>query len=143
MRPLVLSLMLVVVLLAPVVAQAQEDDGWGEITGLMNGITGINQQLADAGVQWIPGQTRSGSRYVDSLAYWAQMYAQLLGAVDQAFAEGTVTGPVAPRAMAAPRDPFDPRVADVLRRQLWQMQMMQPDVMQAYRNNLLFQMNQE
>jgi len=93
-------------------------------------------------VQWVPGQTTSGSMYFDNLAYWAQVYAQLLGSVDQAFGDQPAAVGMAPWAQRATRDPFDPRVADMLRRQLWQMQTTQPDVMRAYQNNMLFQMNQ-
>jgi hypothetical protein len=125
------------ILLCTGVGQAQDDDGWGEITGLMNGLTGINQQLAGAGVQWQPGRATSGSQYIDNLAYWCQVYAQLLGSIDQAFADG-VGGPG-----GVARDPLDPQVANVLRWQLWQMQTQRPDVIQAYQNNLLFQMQQE
>lgn len=141
MRNLSLLLVTALVLAGTCAAYAQEDDGWGEITGLMNQMGGINQQLAGAGVQWVPGQTTSGSMYVDNLAYWFRVYAQLLNSVDPAFADGAGTG--AGAGQAAARDPFDPRVADMLQRQLWQMQMMQPDLMRAYQNNMLYQMNQQ
>lgn len=135
-RALLLLAGVLVALLGAGQAFAQDDDeAWNEITGLMNSITAMNQQLAGAGMQWTPGQGTSGSEYVDALAYWCMAYAQMLNSVDAAFGlGGTGEG-------GGLYDPFDPRLGAALQQQLNQMQTMTPDVMKAYQNNMLFQMN--
>lgn len=67
---------------------AQDDDGWGEITGLMNGLAGANQQLLNLGVPSMPagsGMTGLTPGFVQGLSSWAQTYARVLESVDGAF----------------------------------------------------------
>ena len=81
--------------------------------------------------------------YMDQLAYWAQVYAQLLGSVDQAF--GDDQGQVGDDAVGASRVvlPVDPRVGDAAAAVVADADDAAGRHGGAYQNNMLFQMNQE
>lgn len=99
---------------------AQDDDGWGEIVGLMNGLTHANQQFLNQGGLSMPAGPGMGGLtpgFAEGLADWARAYAQVLNSVDGAFdVDGAGCGP---RGLA---DPFNPNTPNPLWEQFnrWQ-----------------------
>ena len=111
---------MVVAAVLPGTVFAQDDDGWGEITGLMNGLSGANQQLLSLGVPPLsagPSLTGLTPGFAQGLSSWAQTYASVLESVDGAFdVDGAGTG------QQGTYDPFSANAPNPLWEQLgrWQ-----------------------
>lgn len=119
MRFLVTTVVVVAALIGPCVAYAQDDDGWGEIVGLMNGLGSANQQLLNQGILNAPAGAGGGLTpgFAEGLAEWAQTYARVLQSVDGAFdVDGAANG------QRGFYDPFAPDAPNPLWEQLnrWQ-----------------------
>jgi hypothetical protein len=94
-----------VLCLSPCCVYAQEDDdGWGEIEGLMNGLTAANQQLLTRGGLSLSNGEAAGLTpgFLEGLAAFSQTYAHVLQSIDGAFdvdgADNGVYDPFAPNA---------------------------------------------
>ncbi|MHB8997246.1 MAG: hypothetical protein ACYC63_18525 [Armatimonadota bacterium] len=88
MRNLVLALMIAAVCISPCCVWAQDDDdGWAEIEGLMNGLTAANQQLLTTGGLSLSNTEGSGLTpgFLEGLAAFSQTYARVLQSIDGAF----------------------------------------------------------
>lgn len=145
MRSLLAAVLVMLVVLIPCSAMAQdEDEAWNEITGLMNAIGGANQQFNRAGAQWMPGSrwapgmqwlpqtqlvtgattlTPAEAQALSEFYRWCQMYAQGLQSIEAFGEDGAAYGDPRywyrpnPRAPAAQRYNRAPRTApDVLTR---------------------------
>jgi hypothetical protein len=116
-----LTVIALALLLPATWACAQDDDGWGEIAGLMNGLTAAQSQLASSGVNLSAGGAGGLSPgFVDGLTRWCQAYARLLESVDGAFStDGATWG------AAGGEDPFSGTGTDPLTAELnrWQAAM--------------------
>lgn len=109
MRLLIAAVVMLAAVLGPCGVYAQEDDGWGEIVGLMNGLTAANQQLLQQGVQ--PGFGGAGGLtpgFLQGLAGWSRTYADVLQSVDGAFdVDGAQQGAYDPFGANAPNPLWD------------------------------------
>lgn len=129
-------LIAVAVLVLPCAGFAQDDDGWDEITGMMNGMAAANQALANAGMQWTPGArgATSGSQFLDALTVYAWEYARLLNGIEDAFSpDGAAPGAY---------DPFDPRRPNPLMQQLQRLQVAPQDVRQLYQGQMFYEFDE-
>jgi hypothetical protein len=107
---LALLALLIAAALCPCLAQAQEDDGWGEIVGLMNGLTAANQQLlGPGGLSLGTGAAAGGLSpgFLQGLARWSQTYAGVLQSIDGAFDENAQPSQYDPFAPNAPNPLWD------------------------------------
>lgn len=81
---------------------AQEDDGWGEIVGLMNGLSAANQQLLGQGLRpgaITPAEGGLSPGFLQGFTSWAQTYAQVLQSMTGSVEEnGTGFDPLRPKA---------------------------------------------
>lgn len=109
MRNLMMAMTIALLCLSPCCGQAQDDDGWGEIEGLMNGLTGANQQLLTAGGLSLTNPEAAGLTpgFLEGLAAFSQTYARVLQSIDGAF---DVDGAGVPGMY----DPFAPGAPDPL-----------------------------
>jgi hypothetical protein len=117
LRNVILALTIAVACLSPCCVYAQDDDGWGEIEGLMNGLTAANQQLLNQGGLSLSNTEGSGLTpgFLEGLAAFSQTYARVLQSIDGAF---DVDG----AGLQGTYDPFNPNVPNPLWEQFdrWQ-----------------------
>ena len=87
MRKLILAVTIAAVCLSPCCVQAQDDDGWAEIEGLMNGLTAATQQLLTTGGLSLSNTEGSGLTpgFLEGLAAFSQTYARVLQSIEGAF----------------------------------------------------------